>query len=392
MTLLKQLSNIHYVRRDGEFTPGAYRVRGDVVDVMPAYYEHEAYRIEFWGDEIERLTRFDPLTGETHDEESYLTVYPAKLFVTPKEQIEKSIDDIREELRWRVAILREEGKNLEAHRLEQRTNFDIEMMLEVGYCSGIENYSRHLSRREPGERPHCLMDYFPDDFLLIADESHVTVPQVRGMYNGDRARKLVLVEHGFRLPSALDNRPMKYEEWEDRHNQVIFTSATPGGLELEYCQGVVVEQVIRPTGIMDPEAEVRPLENQIDDLLSEINEVVARKERVLVTTLTKRMAEDLTEYLDTFGRPCQISPLGYRRARACRNPCVIFALAILTFWSESTCSARVLIFRRCHWSQSLMPIRKGSYGLTALSSRRRGALPETCGERSSCTPTGSPAQ
>ncbi len=299
--LLKQLSSIHYVRRDGDFTPGTFRVRGDVVDVMPAYYEHEAYRIEFWGDEIERLTRFDPISGDSHGEEPYLTVYPAKLFVTPKEQIEQAIDDIREELRWRVAVLREEGKNLEAHRLEQRTNFDIEMMLEVGYCSGIENYSKHLSGREPGERPHCLIDYFPDDFLLVADESHVTVPQVRGMYNGDRARKLVLVEHGFRLPSALDNRPMKYEEWVDKHNQVIFTSATPSDIELEFSQGVVVEQVIRPTGIMDPEAEVRPIENQIDDLLDEINEVVSRKERVLVTTLTKRMAEDLTEYLDSFG-------------------------------------------------------------------------------------------
>jgi excinuclease ABC subunit B len=299
--LLKQLSGIYYVRRDADFTPGSYRVRGDVVDVMPAYYENEAYRIEFWGDEIERLSRFDPLTGEIHAEEPYLTIYPAKLFVTPKEQVDRAITDIRDELRWRVAVLRELGKNLEAHRLEQRTNFDIEMMKEVGYCSGIENYSRHLAGREPGERPHCLMDYFPNDYLLIADESHVTVPQVRGMYNGDRARKLVLVEHGFRLPSALDNRPMTFEEWEDRHNQVIFVSATPGDLELHYSQGVVVEQVIRPTGIMDPEAEVRPVENQIDDLLDEISEVVGRKERVLVTTLTKRMAEDLTEYLDSFG-------------------------------------------------------------------------------------------
>jgi excinuclease ABC subunit B len=299
--LLKGLSSIYYVRRDGEFTPGTFRVRGDVVDVMPAYYENEAYRIEFWGDEIERLSRFDPVTGENRSEEPYLTIYPAKLFVTPKEQVERAVDDIREELMWRVAILREEGKGLEAHRLEQRTNFDIEMMKEVGYCSGIENYSRHLSKREPGARPHCLIDYFPDDFLLVADESHVTVPQVRGMYNGDRARKLVLVEHGFRLPSALDNRPMKYEEWEDKHHQVIFVSATPGDLELEYSQGIIVEQIIRPTGIMDPEAEVRPIENQIDDLLDEIHRVVALKERVLVTTLTKRMSEDLTEYLDSFG-------------------------------------------------------------------------------------------
>jgi excinuclease ABC subunit B len=299
--LLKDLVSIYYERHDMDFSPGSFRVRGDVVDVMPAYYEEEAYRIQFWGDEVEKLARFDPLTGEIKAEERVLTIYPAKLFVTPKEQIERAVGDIKEELNWRLATLREEGRLVEAQRLEQRTMFDIEMMREVGYCAGIENYARHLAGREPGERPHCLYDYFPDDFLLIIDESHVTVPQIRGMYNGDRARKLVLVEHGFRLPSALDNRPMKFEEWEDRHNQVIFVSATPGDYELEASQGVVVEQVIRPTGIMDPEAEVRPVENQIDDLMDEINNVVSRRERVLVTTLTKRMAEDLTEYLDSFG-------------------------------------------------------------------------------------------
>ena len=299
--LLKSLVGIYYERHDMDFSPGSFRVRGDVVDVMPAYYEEEAYRIQFWGDEVEKLTRFNPISGETKAEERVLTIYPAKLFVTPKEQIERAVGDIKTELAWRLATLREEGRLVEAQRLEQRTLFDIEMMREVGYCSGIENYSRHLAGRAPGERPHCLYDYFPEDFLLVIDESHVTVPQIRGMYNGDRARKLVLVEHGFRLPSALDNRPMKFEEWEDRHNQVIFVSATPGDYELEVSSGVVVEQVIRPTGIMDPEAEVRPVDNQIDDLMDEINDVVSRGERVLVTTLTKRMAEDLTEYLDSFG-------------------------------------------------------------------------------------------
>lgn len=299
--LLKELVGIYYERHDLDFAPGHFRVRGDVVDVMPAYYEDEAYRIQFWGDEVEKLSRFDPITGETKAEERVLTIYPAKLFVTPKDQVERAIGDIKAELAWRLATLRDENRLVEAQRLEQRTLFDIEMMREVGYCAGIENYSRHLAGRSAGERPHCLYDYFPDDFLLVIDESHVTVPQIRGMYNGDRARKLVLVEHGFRLPSALDNRPMKFEEWEDRHNQVVFVSATPADYELEQSGGVVVEQVIRPTGIMDPEAEVRPVDNQIDDLMDEIGDVVKRGERVLVTTLTKRMAEDLTEYLDSFG-------------------------------------------------------------------------------------------
>jgi excinuclease ABC subunit B len=299
--LLRRLIGIYYERNDVDFKPGSFRVRGDVVDVMPAYSEAEAYRLEFWGDEIERISRIEHVTGQVLGDEVIVTIYPGKLFITPRDQIERAIAGIENELAWRLAVLREQSMLLEAQRLDQRTRFDIEMMREVGYCSGIENYSRHLAGREPGQRPDCLMDYFPDDFLLVVDESHVTAPQVRGMYNGDRARKLVLVEHGFRLPSALDNRPMTFEEWEDRHNQVIFVSATPGDYELEKSSGVVVEQVIRPTGIMDPEAEVRPVDNQIDDLLDEIRDVVARKERVLVTTLTKRMAEDLTEYLESLG-------------------------------------------------------------------------------------------
>ncbi|MEM1093859.1 MAG: excinuclease ABC subunit UvrB [Bacteroidota bacterium] len=299
--LLHDLVNIFYNRNDLEFLPGMFRVRGDVVEVFPAYLEETAYRIEFWGDEIEKITSFEPVSGQTLTEETLLTIYPAKIFVTPADQMQRAIASIEEELRWRLAVLRENGMMLEAQRLEQRTLFDIEMMKEVGYCSGIENYSRHLTGRKPGERPYCLLDYFPDDFLLVIDESHVTIPQVRAMYNGDRARKLNLVEHGFRLPSAMDNRPMTFEEYETKHHNVIFVSATPGDYELEQSGGVFVEQIIRPTGIPDPEVIVRPSENQIDDLLEEIQQVLARQERVLVTTLTKRMAEDLADYLDSFG-------------------------------------------------------------------------------------------
>jgi len=299
--LLHGLSSIFYSRSDLEFTPGSFRVRGDVVEIFPAYSETEAYRIEFWGDEVEKISIFEPLTGREVAEDRYLTIYPAKIFVTPKDQIEKAIKTIEEELIWRLAVLRDNGKMLEAHRLEQRTMFDIEMLREVGYCSGVENYSRHLTGAAPGERPKCLLDYFPDDFLMIIDESHVTVSQVRAMYNGDRARKLNLVEHGFRLPSALDNRPMTFEEFVEKQHQVMYITATPGDYELELTGGVFVEQVIRPTGIPDPEVIVRPSKNQIDDLLEEIQIVIARNERVLVTTLTKRMSEDLADYLDGYG-------------------------------------------------------------------------------------------
>ncbi len=299
--LLHRLISIYYVRNDVEFTPGTFRVRGDVVEVFPAYAEEIAYRVEFWGDEVEKISIFEAVSGNTIGEEDYLTIYPAKIFVTPKDKLESAIGTIQEELRWRLAVLRDDGRMLEAQRLEQRTLFDIEMIREVGYCSGIENYSRHLTGRKPGERPYCLFDYFADDMLLVIDESHVTIPQVRAMYNGDRARKLTLVEHGFRLPSALDNRPMTFEEFEAEQNQVIFVSATPSDYEMEKTGGVFVEQIIRPTGVPDPEVEVRPTENQIDDLLEEIRLRIHRKERVLVTTLTKRMAEDLTDYLASYG-------------------------------------------------------------------------------------------
>lgn len=300
--LLLQLINIFYQRNDTELQPGTFRVRGDIVDVYPSYMEDRAYRITFWGDEIELITSIDPLTGVMLNKEDIaLTIYPARIFVTPQEKIDRAITTIEEELNWRLAVLRQQEKMLEAQRLEQRTRFDLEMIRELGYCSGIENYSRHMTGLPEGQRPYCLMDYFPDDFLLIVDESHATIPQVRAMYNGDRARKLALVEHGFRLPSALDNRPMTFEEYEKRQRHTIYMSATPSDYELERSGGEFAEQVIRPTGIPDPPVLLRPSKNQIDDLLEEIRIVNRRDERTLVTTLTKRMAEDLTDYLDSFG-------------------------------------------------------------------------------------------
>ena len=298
---LRKLLDIYYARNDYEFTRGTFRVRGDVIEVIPAYENDEAVRIEFFGDEIEKISFIDPLTGKVRGETDYDVIYPAKQFVTTRDSLERGIKSIEIELKERLAELRDLGKYVEAQRLEQRTRFDLEMMREVGYCSGIENYSRHIAGRPPGSRPFCLFDYFPDDFLLVIDESHVTVPQIGAMYFGDRSRKQTLVEYGFRLPSALDNRPLKFDEWEEMVNQVIFVSATPGKYELEKCQGVFVEQVIRPTGLLDPEIEVRPVKNQIDDLIGEIRKRIVSKERVLVTTLTKRMAEDLTEYLVNIG-------------------------------------------------------------------------------------------
>jgi excinuclease ABC subunit B len=296
--LMRQLIDIYYVRNDIEFTRGTFRVRGDVVEVIPAYQYEEAVRIEFWDDEIERISIIDSITGDFIREVESTAIYPAKYFVTTKDQVNRAIVTIDEELRERLKDFWKDEKYLEAQRLEQRTKYDIEMMREIGYCAGVENYSRHMDGREPGSRPACLFDYFPDDYLLIIDESHVTLPQIRGMYNGDRSRKETLVEHGFRLPSALDNRPLKFEEFEKLVKKAIYVSATPGDMEMEKSKGVYVEQVIRPTGLLDPEIEIRPVNGQIDDLIGEIRKRLIKKERVLVTTLTKKMAEDLTDYLD----------------------------------------------------------------------------------------------
>ncbi len=298
---LRDLVDIHYVRNDIDFTRGAFRARGDVVEIIPAYQYDEAVRIEFWDEDVEKLSIIDAITGEVMREVESVPIYPAKYFVSNRDQIQKAIYSIEQELDERLKYFRKEEKYLEAQRIEQRTRFDIEMMKEIGYCSGIENYSRHMDGRAPGSRPYNLFDYFPKDFLLIIDESHVTMPQLRAMYNGDRARKQTLVEYGFRLPSALDNRPMKFEEFESMLNQVIFVSATPADYELEKSGGVIVEQIIRPTGLLDPPIEVRPIKGQIDDLIGEIRERTVKEERVLVTTLTKKMAEDLSDYLDKIG-------------------------------------------------------------------------------------------
>ena len=298
--LLRELVEIQYARNDIDFKRGTFRVRGDSVEIIPASREEHCIRIEFFGDEIDRIREVDALTGEIIGDREHVAIFPASHYVTREERLRKAMEGIEKELESQLNMLQENGKLLEAQRLEQRTSYDLEMMREMGFCSGIENYSRHLDLRSPGETPYTLFDYFPDDFLLVVDESHVTLPQVRGMYNGDQARKQVLIDHGFRLPSALDNRPLQFEEFERKSNQRIYVTATPGPYELEHAPDVT-EQIIRPTGLLDPEVEVRPIEGQIDDLIEEINDRIEKDERVLITTLTKRMAEDLTDYLKDTG-------------------------------------------------------------------------------------------
>ncbi|WP_392388987.1 excinuclease ABC subunit UvrB [Gorillibacterium timonense] len=298
--ILHRLVDIQYQRNDLNFVRGTFRVRGDVVEIFPASHSEHAVRVELFGDEIERITEIDVLTGEIIGERDHIAIFPASHFVTAEETVKRAVVNIERELEDRLEELRGQGKLLEAQRLEQRTRYDIEMMLEMGFCSGIENYSGPLTFRERGATPYTLFDYFPDDLLVVVDESHVTLPQIRGMYNGDRARKEVLVEHGFRLPSALDNRPLRFEEFEQKFNQMICVSATPGPYEIEHCP-VMVEQIIRPTGLLDPIIDVRPTKGQIDDLIGEIHDRIAKDERVLVTTLTKKMAEDLTDYLKEIG-------------------------------------------------------------------------------------------
>ncbi|WP_339227344.1 excinuclease ABC subunit UvrB [Oceanobacillus sp. FSL K6-2867] len=298
--LLRNLVDIQYARNDIDFQRGTFRVRGDSVEIIPASREEHCIRVEFFGDEIDRIREVDALTGEIIGDREHVAIFPASHFVTGEEKMKVAIKNIEKELEDRLKELRNNNKLLEAQRLEQRTNYDLEMMREMGFCSGIENYSRHLTLREAGATPYTLIDFFPKDFLVIIDESHVTLPQIRGMYNGDQARKQVLVDHGFRLPSALDNRPLKFEEFEGKTKQLVYVSATPGPYELEH-NPVMTEQIIRPTGLLDPEIEVRPIEGQIDDLIEEINKRTERNERVLVTTLTKKMSEDLTDYLKEIG-------------------------------------------------------------------------------------------
>lgn len=298
--LLRQLVNIQFERNDIDFQRGRFRVRGDVVEIFPASRDEYALRVEFFGDELERIREVNALTGAIVGEREHVAIFPATHFVTNNEQMEEAIDRIQNELKIRLQEFKEQDKLLEAQRLEQRTNYDIEMMREMGYCSGIENYSRHMEGRKEGEPPYTLLDFFPDDFLIVADESHVSLPQIRGMYNGDRARKQMLIDHGFRLPSALDNRPLKIEEFENHVHQIVYVSATPGPYEMERTDQVI-EQIIRPTGLLDPIIEIRPIMGQIDDLVGEINERIAKEERVFITTLTKKMSEDLTDYLKELG-------------------------------------------------------------------------------------------
>ena len=358
--VIRQLVAIQYERNDINLERSRFRVRGDVLEIYPAYYTERAVRVEFFGDEIERIREFETLTGDVLCEREHVAIFPASHFVTPRDILEEAIVDIRLELEERLAVLRKENKLLEAQRLEQRTKFDLEMMSELGYCSGIENYSRHLDRRPPGSRPYTLLDYFPRDYLLLIDESHRTLPQIRGMYAGDRSRKEILVDYGFRLPSALDNRPLTFAEFENLVSQVVYVSATPGPYELEHSEQVV-EQIIRPTGLVDPEVIVRPVKGQIDDLYGEIRERVAKRERVLVTTLTKRMAEDLTDYLRELGLKVrylhsEINTL--ERMEIIRD----LRLGVFDVLVGINLLREGLTCRKYRWWPFLMPIRKASCG------------------------------
>ncbi len=303
--LLKRLVEVQYERNEYDFHRGTFRVRGDVVEVIPAYHHQRAIRLEFFGDEIERMFEVDPLTGEMLGELSKTVIFPASHYVSDQDNLQRAIEDIRVELHDRLNYFQDNNQLVEMQRLEQRTMMDLEMIEQLGYCTGIENYSMHLDKRSPGQPPACLLDYFPDDFVIFVDESHITIPQVGGMFNGDRSRKSTLVDYGFRLPSALDNRPLRFEEFLERINQAVYVSATPGPWELERAQGLIVEQIIRPTGLVDPQIEIRPTKGQVDDLLAECKKRQAKNERVLVTTLTKRMAEDLTEYFNNMGHPAR---------------------------------------------------------------------------------------
>ena len=298
--IIKKLIEIQYERNDINFTRGTFRVRGDILEIFPANNDERAIRIEFFGDEIDRITEIDYVTGKIVGTRNHVVIFPASHYVTTPERVEKAVIEIEKELEERVKSFKDDDKLLEAQRIEQRTKYDIEMLKEIGFCQGIENYSRHITGRKPGEKPYTLMDFFPDDYLIIVDESHVTVPQVRGMYAGDRSRKTSLIDNGFRLPSAYDNRPLNFDEFEENINQILFVTATPGSYELEHST-TIAEQIIRPTGLLDPIVEVRPINNQIDDLVVEINKVIEKDERVLITTLTKKMSEDLTNYLKEIG-------------------------------------------------------------------------------------------
>lgn len=386
--LLRLLVDVQYTRNDMAFTRGTFRVRGDTVEIIPSY-EELAVRIEFFGDEVEALYYLHPLTGDIVRRVDSLRIFPATHYVAGPERMAQAISTIEQELEERLAELEGQGKLLEAQRLRMRTNYDIEMMRQVGFCSGIENYSRHIDGRPAGSAPATLLDYFPEDFLLVIDESHVTVPQIGGMYEGDMSRKRNLVDFGFRLPSAVDNRPLTWEEFASRIGQTVYLSATPGSYEMSQSGGEFVEQVIRPTGLVDPKVVVKPTKGQIDDLIGEIRKRTERDERVLVTTLTKKMAEDLTDYLLELGirvRYLHSEVDTLRRVELLRQ----LRLGSTTSWWASTCCARVSTCPRCRWWRSSTPTRKGFCGRRAASSRRSVARRATCRARCTCTPTRSP--
>ena len=373
--LLRKLVDIQYVRNDFEFERGSFRVRGDTVEIIPASQNDRALRVEFFDEEIDRVSQVDTTTGHALANLRHAAVYPASHYATSREHIDEAIGSIERDLDARCAEFEQAGRVLEAQRLRQRTQYDIEMMREIGYCTGIENYSRYFDGRKPGDAPYTLLDYFPKDFLLFIDEAHVTVPQIRAMSNGDRARKDSLVDYGFRLPSAYDNRPLKFPEFEERVHQTIYVSATPGPYELERAQNTV-EQIIRPTGLLDPAVSVRPAVGQVDDLIGEIRKTVAKGERVLVTTLTKKMAESLTDYMKQLRFACGISIRISKRwsaASFCRD----CARAISTCWWASTCCARGSTCRRFRLLQSSTRIRKASFARRPRSCRRSAARRET---------------
>ena len=386
--ILQRLVAMQYSRNDADFNRGTFRVRGDTIDIFPAEHAELAVRVELFDDEIESIQLFDPLTGRIRQKIPRFTVYPSSHYVTPRATVMRAIDTIREELAERLKWLYEQGKLVEAQRLEQRTRFDIEMLQELGFCKGIENYTRHFSGARPGDPPPTLVDYLPTDALMIIDESHVTIGQLGGMFRGDRSRKETLVEYGFRLPSALDNRPLRFEEFEGKVRQCIFVSATPADYESRQ-SGQVVEQVVRPTGLIDPEVLVRPALSQVDDVLSEINLRVAAGERVLVTTLTKRMAEDLTDYLGEHGvrvRYLHSDIDTVERVEIIRD----LRLGVFDVWA-STCCARAWTSPRSRWWPSSMPTRKASCAPSAASSRPSVARPATSMAAPSSMPTGSPS-
>lgn len=382
--LIRKLVEIQYERNDINFVRNKFRVRGDVVEIFPAYSSETAIRVEFFGDEVDRICEINTVTGEVKNVVSHVAIYPASHYIVPRERLMAGIEEIRRECDERVEYFRANNKLIEAQRIAERTNYDIEMLQEIGFCKGIENYSRVLSGRAPGSMPYTLLDYFPEDFVIFIDESHVTLPQARGMYGGDRSRKEALIEYGFRLPSALDNRPLKFDEFMGKLKQIVCVSATPGDLEKSE-SALIAEQVIRPTGLLDPEIDVRPVEGQIDDLIGEINARTAKGQRVLVTTLTKKMAEDLTAYLEKPASRCGTCTMMWIPSSEWRSSATCEKANLMCWW-VSTCCARDWISPRFRWWRSWTPIRRASCAARPRWCKPSAGRPETLRARSLCMP------